>query len=67
MGETPPPAAEETIATSLPRDPPLPPGYVDPLHGSGSLDDLVATDVPEDPSEDPAPSAGSRGQQAPTA
>ena len=38
---TPPTAGEETTALPLPRDPPAPPGYVDPLEGSGVLDDPV--------------------------
>lgn len=51
MGETAAPATGETIPVPLPRDPPPPPGYVDPLEGSGVLDDLVAAHLPDDVSE----------------
>lgn len=51
MGEsTPPTAGEEPNPLPLPRDPPAPPGYVDPLEGSGALDDLTP-----DPEGDPRP------------
>ena len=53
MGEVPPPTTGETVKVPVPRDPPPPPGYVDPLEGSGALDDLVPVDLPgadDDPS-----------------
>ena len=46
MGEVPPPTTGETVRVPVPRDPPPPPGYVDPLDGSGALDDLVPVDLP---------------------
>ncbi|TPG14026.1 hypothetical protein [Pedococcus bigeumensis] len=62
MGEVPPPTTGETVRVPVPRDPPPPPGYVDPLDGSGALDDLVPVDLPAPddesstrPSEQPPP------------
>ena len=45
-----PTPAEESPSVPLPRDPPAPPGYVDPLEGVGALDDLVP-DAPEGDTE----------------
>jgi hypothetical protein len=47
MGEAPPVSTGESFRGPVPRDPPPPPGYVDPLEGSGALDDLVPADLPE--------------------
>ena len=47
MGEHPLPATADTAPMPLPRDPPPPPGYDDPLERSQVLDDLVALVAPE--------------------
>lgn len=60
MGDTPGPTTGETVPVPLLRDPPSPPGYVDPLEGSEALDRLVATDVPEEEIE---PKAGGGEQR----
>lgn len=60
MGDTPTPTTGETVPVPLLRDPPPPPGYVDPLEGSAALHGLVATDVRD---EDGEPSAGSAAQR----
>jgi len=57
MAEVPPPSTGETVQVPVPRDPPPPPGYVDPLDGSGDLDDLVPVDPPVDDDE-PSTRAG---------
>jgi len=41
MDETSPAATGESAPIPLPRDPPPPPGYVDPLEGSDALDDVA--------------------------
>jgi hypothetical protein len=41
VGEPARPDAGEATPPPLPRDPPPPPGYVDPLEASSVLDDLV--------------------------
>jgi hypothetical protein len=61
MGDTPGPTIGETVPVPLLRDPPSPPGYVDPLEGSEALGGLVATDVP---GEDIEPIGGSSEHRA---
>lgn len=61
MDETPPAATGEAAPVPLPRDPPPPPGYVDPLEGSDDLDDLIAGDLAGANSE---AKTGSSEQQA---
>lgn len=46
MDELPPRATGEAVRVPVPRDPPPPPGYVDPLDGGGALDDLVPAAMP---------------------
>ncbi len=48
MGELPPSSTGEALRVPVPRDPPPPPGYVDPLDGNGALDDLFPADLPAD-------------------
>jgi hypothetical protein len=61
MGEVPPPSTDETVRVPVPRDPPLPPGYVDPLDGSAALDDLV----PVEPARRDDEPSGRAGEQPP--
>jgi hypothetical protein len=60
MRDTPAPTTGETVPGPLLRDPPPPPGYVDPLEGSEALHGLAATVVV---AEDIEPSAGSSEQR----
>ena len=53
MGEPHPPPTGGTVPAPLPRDPPPPPGYDDPLVGSPALDNLVAPDLLEADDETP--------------
>ena len=53
MGEVPPPNTGKTVRVPVPRDPPPPPGYVDPLDGVGALDDLVPDDLPDPDDQSP--------------
>lgn len=45
MAETTAPTVGDTMPGPIPRDPPPPPGYVDPLSESGVLDGLVEDDL----------------------
>ena len=58
-----PPTTGGTVRVPVPREPPPPPGYVDPLDGSGALDDLVPVDLP---GSDDEPSTRVREQPPPT-
>jgi hypothetical protein len=53
MHESTEPQPGDALPAPIPRDPPSPPGYVDPLEGSATLDE-----VPEDADDaDPPPRA----------
>lgn len=65
MGELPPPTTGQAVRVPVPRDPPPPPGYVDPLDGSGALDDPVPADLP-DTDQDDQPPARTRKRRPPT-
>jgi hypothetical protein len=53
MAETSPPPAGEAPPVPIPRDPPLPPGYVDPVHES----EVLAGSVAPEPRAEPEPRA----------
>ena len=59
MAETSPTPAGEAAPVPIPRDPPLPPGYVDPLHESEVLAGGEATE----PRADSESAAGSSEQR----
>ncbi len=65
MGELPSASTGEAVRVPVPRDPPPPPGYVDPLGGSGALDDLVPADLP-DADQDDHPQTGTSKRRPPT-
>jgi hypothetical protein len=55
MAEPLTPSTAEHVPPPLPRDPPPPPGYDDPLVASPVLDDLVSADPGEADDEPPGP------------
>lgn len=65
MGEVLPPTTSEVVRAPVSRDPPPPPGYVDPLDGTGVLDDLVPADHP-DTDDDEQPGTGTSRRRPPT-
>lgn len=62
MDESSGPQAGDALPNPIPRDPPPPPGYVDPLEGNAALDDLLP-DAPVDDAGAP-PAAGQRRRRS---